>query len=779
MRKSISLAFALTLTTSSLAWGATVSPDAYSPQDVLIGATPSVQAFANNGKGVIFGDIDTGITAQWAGFTSAYNGQGINNINTAADAVCLNGVCPTGAAPVDQNGHGTFTASEIVGGIPSIGMEGVAPAGTLIAVQVLSASGSGYSNDVANGITYAVNHGAQVLNLSLGPSGTASQQAAFYESLASAVNYAASKGAIIVFAGGNSSQAFAAGADITGFTTQAIEHMIFMGSTNASEKLSSFSNTPGSGYFISSTTGQHYAYDTMWMMADGENIWGASNYYTKQYGYTYITQMSGTSMAAPQATGAAGLLAAKWPFLLNNPGTPTAPTIPQILEMYATDLGTKGIDTTYGDGFLNVGAAMQPAGTLSVPTSGGKMVQVSSSQIVSGGAMGNLSKVSNALSNAVGFDSFMRDFPLAAYAPSVITTKTAIAVTSPATAAVSGYSGASARSFTDTGNGGWLSFAGAPMSADTVPGGSQNDSFTVDPTRLSASDWYYGFSEGGTYMGFGQGSNVTASFNDARWGDKTAFSNTDSSASGALLGLAEGANFLSYGTPVGKESRLAVSMVTTSGTDNSLLGYGVESGAHGAAVAYTYEPEANWKVSLTGSYLNENNQLLGSPSSGYLAMGPQATTRSVGLGTNVGFGDGYQLGFDAAYAVTSGAGGAESFVTGTSTLGSESFSLALTKDDVSGVGDKLGITVDKPLRITSGSASLAVPVGQDDFGNPIIENERTSLVPNGSETDLGFVYNRPIEEGVSTGLNVQYREDADNVAGAHDAAAMARLDLKF
>ncbi len=66
-------------------------------------------------------------------------------------------------------------------------------------------------------------------------------------------------------------------------------------------------------------------------------------------GYDYVTQMSGTSMAAPQAAGAAALLASKWPFLV------AQGTIPKILEVTAQDMGAAGADATYGDGFLRAG----------------------------------------------------------------------------------------------------------------------------------------------------------------------------------------------------------------------------------------------------------------------------------------------------------------------------------------------------------------------------------------------------------------------------------------
>src|ERR1700679_3441380 len=64
---------------------AATNPDAYSYQNILIGALPSVQASANNGAGVTFGIVDTGGTSSWVGF------QGFNG-NTSEGRI-TNGTC--------------------------------------------------------------------------------------------------------------------------------------------------------------------------------------------------------------------------------------------------------------------------------------------------------------------------------------------------------------------------------------------------------------------------------------------------------------------------------------------------------------------------------------------------------------------------------------------------------------------------------------------------------------------------------------------------------------
>ena len=753
--KSWFLVAALTLAASHDA-AAQYANYAYSPQDILTGANV-VHAGGVTGAGVTFGIIDTGIAAPWTGFGG--------RVTATPVSACVIANCNQSLAVTDDNGHGTFVASEIIGSIPNAGFVGIAPGAKAVAIKVLDASGSGSYTDVANGIVTAVNKGAQVLNLSLGP---------FLQnaSLVAAINYAASKGAYVVFAGGNSAAALNNNVNITGLTDAAIQRLVFVGSTNAQKKISSFSNTPGTGGFVS-TTGKFTAYDAMWMMADGEDIWGASNYHTAQYGYSYITQMSGTSMAAPQAAGAIGLLVSRWNFLLN---TGTAPAI---LEQTAQRLGTNnGVNTTYGDGFLRVDLAFQPIGALQVPVNG-KLTPVGNAQISASTPFGTLPKLSAAFVNAVAYDSFQRDFAVAL--ASSIAGKSTGTGSTVATAQVLGQSGGAARSFTDLGHGSWFasSFSGTPT-APLMPSmeGHNNPGLIQDPSRPQFNDWSLGFSQQGTYVGLGQGSNVALAMSDARWGGQTAFFNGNTDMSGALLGLVPGANFGAVGMKLGDRSRVFFGMLSANGdTLTALSPEGMA--AKGAAMGYTMEPKKGWKVSFTASALNEKNMMLGSTSSGYLGLSPTALTASFGIGTNIDLGEGYQLGFDGSMATTDATHNSNSLITNTSRLTSGAFGMAFSKAGLVTDTDTLGAGIRKPMRIYAGTATAAVPTGTDAFGNPIVTSMRASLVPSGSETDFQIGYDRPLGTAMSTGLSLVYRHDADNVAKARDAAALVKFKAGF
>lgn len=101
------------------------------------------------------------------------------------------------ADPADENGHGTAVAG-IIGARArnGQGQAGLCSACSLMAVRVLGADGYGTTSTIANGIVRAVNAGARVLNLSLGSIGTTDTQT-------EAVNYALSRGVLVVAAAGN------------------------------------------------------------------------------------------------------------------------------------------------------------------------------------------------------------------------------------------------------------------------------------------------------------------------------------------------------------------------------------------------------------------------------------------------------------------------------------------------------------------------------------------------------------------------------------------------
>src|SRR6185503_18095428 len=117
---------------------------------------------AERGSGVTVAVVDTGVLASHQDLVGAV----VPGTDLASDA---HSVDPDGTGRVDPGGHGTHVAG-IIGARTNngLGIAGAAPAVKIMPVRVLDAHGSGVASDVAEGIIWAADHGARVINLSLG-----------------------------------------------------------------------------------------------------------------------------------------------------------------------------------------------------------------------------------------------------------------------------------------------------------------------------------------------------------------------------------------------------------------------------------------------------------------------------------------------------------------------------------------------------------------------------------------------------------------------------------
>ena len=181
----------------------------------------------------------------------------------------------------DLYGHGTHV-SGIVAAITNnnTGVAGVCPDCRLLNGKVLNDSGSGAYSWVSNGIIWATNSGAKVINMSLGGSAKST-------TLENAVNYAWNHGVVVVAAAGNS-------ANPSKTYPGAYKNAIAVASTNNLDQKSYFSS---------------YGANWVDVAAPGENIFSTFPTHpyviNKSLGYDFG---SGTSMATPMVSGTAALI---------------------------------------------------------------------------------------------------------------------------------------------------------------------------------------------------------------------------------------------------------------------------------------------------------------------------------------------------------------------------------------------------------------------------------------------------------------------------------------
>src|SRR5581483_8995626 len=113
-----------------------------------------------------------------------------------------------------------------------------------------------------------------------------------------------------------------------------------------------------------------------------------------------------------------------------------------------------------------------------------------------------------------------------------------------------------------------------------------------------------------------------------------------------------------------------------------------------------------------------------------------------------------------------------------SPLKSQAWGFSLIQADVLRHGDTLQVSVRQPLRVTSGTAQLAV-TGVDDRGYPVTTFEPVSLAPSGHETDVSLGYAAPMSDRLSLRSSLAWRSDADNVAGRDDLAVKFGFTAAF
>jgi serine protease len=266
----------------------------------------------------------------------------------------------------DDNGHGSHVAGIAAATTNNNeGVAGVAPDAAILDVKVLQQScdtiqgcdASGSPDDVAAGIKYAADHGAAVINLSLGNA----SQSVFGPSFQDALKYAFDKGAIPVIAAGNNFVLPSGGA----------VNAIVVGALNNRGSAASYSNSIGDAQWALMAPGGEPDTDAGCKSAPV----GVLSTYLNGYAC-----LAGTSMAAPHVSGAAAVL--------RSMGFSKQDTIARLLNT------AKRLDPPafYGSGALDLAAAVGVTATTAPPTTSTapKETTLSTGSVASGSSSGGI-----------------------------------------------------------------------------------------------------------------------------------------------------------------------------------------------------------------------------------------------------------------------------------------------------------------------------------------------------------------------------------------------------
>lgn len=303
---------------------------------------------AKGGKPVVVAVIDTGLDYfhpdfnrdnLWRNPKEKSNGIDDDNNGFVDDLIGWNFI-DLNNNPWDKTGHGTHTAGVIAASISNgEGIAGMNSAVKIMPLKVLNFLGRGNSSGIAEAIFYAVDNGAQIINLSLG-----GEYVTRLEQLA--VGYAVEHGVLVVVASGNTAS------DTSNYGFAKLDSVITVAASDQNDKRATFSNW---GQDVNLTAPGMDILSLRARRTDFVEISGAKNH---EAGVDFVGpknkyyRASGTSFAAPLVSGVASLLLAHNPEL-------TAKQVTRMLLMSADDIEIPGWDQLTGYGRLNAQAAME------------------------------------------------------------------------------------------------------------------------------------------------------------------------------------------------------------------------------------------------------------------------------------------------------------------------------------------------------------------------------------------------------------------------------------
>lgn len=331
------------------AWGQEYD-DQWAIKSVGLTAGPESawQQVPSDAAPVVVGIIDTGLDwhhadIDWGNIWNnpgeiADNGLDDDN-NGYVDDVIGWDFYANGPKPWDHDGHGTFVSGVVAAAWNDQGIAGINPRAKIMVLKALNNFGHSRASYLSHALVYAADNGADIVNMSVGGEGITDAERA-------AVEYAMSKGVLIVVAAGNSA------VDVGTFGIAGLDGVLTVASTDMEGQRAVFSNW-GMGVDIAAP-----GMEVLSLRARRTDLLRGLVDVEYQNGEAYVGEdkryyrVSGTSFSAPIVAGIASLLKSKNPEL-------TGADLKRILVNSARDTGQPGPDNLTGAGIVDAIAALQ------------------------------------------------------------------------------------------------------------------------------------------------------------------------------------------------------------------------------------------------------------------------------------------------------------------------------------------------------------------------------------------------------------------------------------
>lgn len=731
------------------------------------GAAGSVQSGSGGGSGGDEFSLSGGlgpINAQ-AAYDDGYTGLGVTVavIDTGVDVthpelveniVGSFVVSDSDPGPVDP--HGTFVAGLIAAEQNGELINGVAYDAGILSIKASQEifGPDGVSStfdraDLAEGILLASGLDAanpdveaDILNLSLGGPGVAD---VVFDALVDSV----AAGKLVVIAAGNTDlgdplapASLAADAAMNG-------QIIAVGSVGPDNVISDFSATAG-------------AIRDFFVVAPGEDVVSIGPGDTEQWIGT------GTSFSTAFVSGAAAVLMDAFPHL-------TAVEIAEIIFVTATDLGDPGVDNIYGNGLIDLEQAIQPIGTLTVSTGStvdGAGAGLATSSLLLGPAFGDSLSRLDLFSEAVAFDDYGRPYRTDLRSL-VLGSNHGLALGSLVLASderrleLASTSGFSLR----------LSFR-ADDPGDLVAEARAGIGPVDAQPRFGTATAVIALGDGGS-LRLGKSVRPGAWFAlEPRTGERadtvSLFHDVDGARLPqlALVGQADGA---AYSGALDRNTRVTLAWLTNQATAG-------QNGSHARLTQgmVSHHLTGSLTVGFAFGAVEEDDAFLASRSSGAFGTFDGARSRFVTLMGRFAL-DNRNL-FVGSYTRVRASlrPAANGLIRDWDTVGADAATAGFIRTGLLTEDDRAGLMVSQPLRLTSGEATLTVPVGRDLEGGVIRRRRNVDLVPSGREINLQLAYERPMDLGARITGYLFLRHEPDHVLGARpDTGFALRMILDF
>jgi hypothetical protein len=223
--------------------------------------------------------------------------------------------------------------------------------------------------------------------------------------------------------------------------------------------------------------------------------------------------------------------------------------------------------------------------------------------------------------------------------------------------------------------------------------------------------------------------------------------------------LAQGGNALSVGTKLSEDQRMAISYSETENHYTSNVGLG-----------FSQKINDDLTTGIKFNMLNEQNGLLGSN-----LGNAKHNSYSVGFSAAYKMDEHNSIIVDTAYSVSSDNSNASGLITGTSGVVAQSYGAAYV---FSGKDDHVTVSVQQPLRVTNGYASMMV-AGVNADGTAKYSTQQVSLTPNGREIIYGASYSTNLTKDSTIAVRAAYHQDYNNISGVKNSEIGVAYKLSF